>query len=138
MNRLAFTLLPLLAFAQAAAAKDKDDFPLKLHITAVEMQQGTAPVTGNGSTDSNGNYHSSVGGGQTYTWHLFTVKIDGDPVTYKLSTRAMKGFMKRAAILHIGDYSARWNKNGTLEIQYLDSKGKLEHETFRIQGESKD
>jgi len=46
----------------------------------------------------NGNYRSSVSGGQSYTWHLFTATIDGDSVTYKIATHAMKGFFKRAAI----------------------------------------
>jgi hypothetical protein len=112
--------LPLMVFAlqvacmQTVWANDKDDFPLKLHITAIEMVQGNNPVSGSGSTDSNGNYSSSVGGGGSYYWHLFTGNIDGEAITYKFSTRAMRGFMKHAAILHIGDYSARWNKNGSL------------------------
>lgn len=128
----------LIVCVQAVRANDKGDYPLKLHITAIEMEQGNRPVSGSGSTDSNGNYSSSVGGGGTYYWHLFTAEIDGDTVTYKLSTRAMRGFMKRAAILHIGDYSARWNKNGTLEVQYEDGNGKLQHETFRVQAAYKE
>jgi hypothetical protein len=138
MTKLLVALLFLFACTQIGLAKDTDDFPLKVHITAVEMQQANTGVTGTGSTDSNGNYHSSVSGGGTYYWHLFTAKIDGNSVTYKLSTRARKGFMKRAAILHIGDYAGRWNKKGTLEIQYTNSKGKPDHETFNIQSEFKD
>lgn len=124
--------------AQPVRSNDKDDYPLKLHIIAIEMEQGNTPVSGSGHTDNNGNYSSHVGGGGTYYWHLFTGKIDGDPVTYKFSTRPMRGFMKRAAILHIGDYSARWNKNGSLEVQYLDGNGNMQHETFRLQAASKD
>ncbi len=37
--------------------------------------------------------------------------------------------------LHIGDYHGRWNKNGTLEIQFVDEKGKLVHQPFSIQAE---
>jgi hypothetical protein len=128
----------LIGGIQTVRAHDNDDYPLKLHITAIEMEQGNRPVSGSGSTDSNGNYSSSVGGGGTYYWHLFTARIDGDAVTYKLSTRAMRGFMKRAAILHIGDYSARWNKSGSLEVQYTDGNGKLQHETFRVQAAYKE
>lgn len=128
----------LIICVQAVQAKDKDDYPLKLHISAIEMEQGNRPVSGSGSTDSNGNYSSSLDGGGTYYWHLFTAKIDGDAVTYKLSTRAMRGFMKRAAILHIGDYTARWNKNGSLEVQYTDGNGKPQHETFRVQAAYKE
>jgi len=119
MNKLAIALLCLLAFVRTTPANDKDDFPLKLHITAV-VQEGTRPVRGHGP------------------WHLYTAKIDGDPVTYKLSTPAMKGWMKRAAVLHIGDYAARWNTNGTLEIQYTNSKGKPDHERFPIRSGSKE
>jgi hypothetical protein len=137
MKRTALLLL-VLSITQVVSAKNTNDFPLTLHITAIEMEQGNRPVTGSGYTDSNGNYQSSVDGGGTYYWHLFTATIDGDPVTYKLATRAMKGFMKRAAILRVGDYSARWNKNGTLEIQYAKSQGKLDHETFRIQAAFKE
>jgi hypothetical protein len=97
----------------------QDDYPLKLHITTVEMEQGNA------------GFLTGYGGG-SYYWHLFTGKIDGDPVTYKFST-----FMK-PAVLHIGYYSARWNKNGTLEVQYTDGDGKLQHETLRMQAESKE
>lgn len=119
MNKLAIALLCLLAFVRTALANAKDDFPLKLHITAV-VQEGTRPVRGHGP------------------WHLYTAKIDGDPVAYELSTSAMKGWMKRAAMLHIGDYVARWNTNGTLEIQYTNSKGKPDHERFQIRSESKE
>jgi len=128
-------------------------FPLTLHITAVEMEQGVRGVSGSGSTDSNGNYSSSVSGGGSYTWHLFTGYIDGQKVIYKLSTAAMhykggKGLAiatmgwsavataRRNAVLHMGDYHAQWNKDGTLEVQFTDEKGKLKHQTFRIEGET--
>ena len=98
----------------------QDDYILKLHITTVEMEQGNA------------GFHSPGYGGGSYYWHLFTGKIDGDPVTYKFSV-----FMK-PAVLHIGYYSARWNKNGTLEVQYTDGDGKLQHETLRMEAEPKE
>ena len=41
--------------------------------------------------------------------------------------------MKGADLLHIVDYSAHWDKNGSLEVQYSDGDGKLQDETFRVQ-----
>ena len=125
----------LLASVQGGLAKDQGEFNLKVHITAVEMQQGNNPIRGGGSTDSNGNYSSHVRGGESYTWHLLTCKIEGDPVTYKI--HLWRG-LRHAEDLHIGDYLGRWNKNGNLEIQYTNRKSKLDHETFYIESESKD
>jgi len=55
----------LIACVQVVRPNDKGDFPLTLHITAIEMEQGNTGVSGSGYTDSNGNYHSSVDGGST-------------------------------------------------------------------------
>lgn len=151
---LVITLLGslLLVGRSFAHSKDTGEFPLTVHITAIAMEQGTRGVTGGGSTDSNGNYSSSVSGGGSYTWHLYTAQIDGDNKTYGLSTRKMhyKGGPglamatmgwsaiatgRRNAQLHLGDYRGRWNKNGTLEIQFTDEKGDLKHQTFRIESE---
>lgn len=151
---LAITLLGSLLLVGRSFAHKKNtvEFPLTVHITAVDMQQGTTGVTGGGTTDSNGNYSSSVSGGESYTWHLYSAQIEGDNKTYGLSTRAMhykggRGLAlatmgwsavatgRRNAQLHLGDYRGCWNKNGTLEIQFTDEKGELKHQTFRIESE---
>lgn len=89
---LVVTLLGLLLFVGRSFAKHKEDmgeFPLTVHITAVEMRQGTTAVTGSGSTDNDGKYTSSVSGGESYTWHIYTAQVEGDKKIYGLSTRAM-------------------------------------------------
>ncbi len=141
-----------LSVVAAFASKDEGDFPLTIHVTAVHMEQGRAGVYGGGSTDSNGNYSSSVSGGGSYTWQLFTVQIEGDKKTYELSTPRMhykgsKGLAvatmgwsavataRRNYLLSIGDYHGRWNKDGTLEVQFTDPKEQLVHQTFYVQAE---
>jgi len=153
MNRLFCTVLLLaMLSASAFARKDEGDFPLTVHITAVTAEQGQRSVHGSGSTDSNGNYSSSVSGGGSYTWKLYTAQIDGDKKTYGLSTPAAhykggKGLaiatmgVSAAATarpnhwLHMGEYRGRWNKDGMLEIQFTDDKGKLTHQAFKIESE---
>jgi hypothetical protein len=158
LKRQFVVVLFLLALSvRAFAKKDDGDFPLVVHVTAVNMEQGENGVSGSGSTDSNGNYSSSVGGGGSYTWKLYTAQIEGDPKIYELdtprthylggpavSTATVIGTMGWGALfvnrsnhsLHIGDYHGRWNKNGTLEIQFVDEKGKLVHQPFSIQAEA--
>jgi hypothetical protein len=143
----------VLLSAPAFARKDEGDFPLTIHITAVSVEQGQTGISGGGSTDSNGNYSASVSGGESYTWKLFTAQIEGDKKTYGLSTDRMhyKGgrglaiatlgwskvaTAKRNYWLGIGDYHGRWNKDGTLEIQFTDAKGNLAHQTFNIESEA--
>lgn len=153
MKRLPVALTFFLMLSVRAFASENDsDFSLTLHITAVHMEQGQAGVSGSGRTDSDGNYSSSVSGGESYTWHLYTVQIDGDKKTYELSTPRMhyKGGTGLAAVtlgwsvvvterrnywLQIGDYRGHWNKDGTLEIQFTDPKGKLVHQTFHVEAE---
>jgi hypothetical protein len=153
---LLFFFFVALLNVSAFAAKDDNDFPLVIHVTAVHMEQGQSGVSGSGSTDSNGNYSSSVSGGGSYTWKLYTSHIDGDNNTYALSTprshprggeavaaATVIGTMGWGALfasarnseLTIGDYRGHWNKNGTLEIQLHDPKGKLIHQTFTVQSE---
>jgi hypothetical protein len=152
MKRFVLSVFSLsLLGAHAFASKD-DAFPLSIHIAAVTMEQGQRGVVGTGRTDSNGDYSSDVSGGGTYTWRLYRAQIDGDKKTYQLSTAPMhyKGgaglaiaTMGWSAIatarsnygLQIGDYRGHWNKNGTLEIQFIDPKGKLIHQTFSIEAE---
>lgn len=149
-------ILLFVALAPQTQAKNKEDFSLVLHVTAVDMVEGTDAVTGGGSTDFNGNYSSHVSGGGSYTWHLFTARIDGDKAIYQLSTprvhlKGGKGLniglamatggaslavtARRNAVIHIGDYHARWNKDGSIEIELFDEKGKSSHQTFRVESE---
>ena len=132
------SMLVFAVCAQAVRANDKEDFSLKVHITAIEMQQGTRPLESETTLKYDHGTTTAVNkpaeGGGTYYWHLFTAKIDGDPVTYKLSIRAGR----HPVVLRIGDYSAYWNKNGSLEIQYTDSKGHLKHEPFFVRAASKE
>jgi len=133
-------LLGVSAFAQ----KGTGEFPLIVHITAVNAEQGQNGVYGRGSTDSNGNYSSTVGGGGSYTWKLYTAQIEGDKKIYGLSTARMhyKGgtglalaTMGWSAIatarpnhwLRIGDYHGRWNKDGMLEVQFTESEAKVDN-----------
>jgi len=84
---IAVYLLALLA-APLFASKDDGEFPLVIHITAVHMEQGVNGVSGSGSTDANGNYSSSVSGGGSYTWKLYTPDR-GRQKIYELSTPRM-------------------------------------------------
>jgi hypothetical protein len=136
---IAVALLGLLLVGQSSASTKKDDdFPLQVHIIKVDMAQGQREVAGSGSTDSNGNYSSSVSGGGSYLYHVYTIHIDGDEREFTMTTRAMRGFFKRAYSLHIGDhYRGRWNKSGSLEIEFRpdSNRDKPMHETFYIRAE---
>ena len=138
---LFFFVLSVSAFAK----KDNGDFPLTIHITAVHMEQGENGVTGRGSTDSQGNYSSSVDGGGSYTWKLYTAQIEGDQKIYELSTPRnhhvggtwmglSAPIVRPNHWLHIGEYHGRWNEDGTLEIQF-HANGKLLHQTFHLETE---
>jgi hypothetical protein len=148
-------LLGILSVPSFAAKKDKEseDFLLQVHIVKVDMVQGQRGVSGSGSTDSDGNYSSTVSGGGSYLYHVFNVHIDGDNRELKMTSPAAhykggKGLAvatmgwsavataRRNEALHIGDYKGHWNKDGSLEIQFLDEKGKLKHQPFFIQAES--
>jgi len=128
------SVLVIAVCVSVSRANEKEDFPLKLHITAIDMQQGTRPLESGKRLE----YHNGTTtvvdepaeGGGTYLWHLYTAKLDGDPVTYKLSTHGV--------VLSIGDYSARWDKNGALEVQYKDSKGHLKHKPLYVRAASKE
>ena len=90
--------------------------------------------------------------GGSYTWKLYTAQIAGDKKIYGLSTArkhykggtglaiATMGWSAIATArpnhwLRIGDYDGRWNKDGALEIQFTDEKGKLTHQTFKVESE---
>jgi hypothetical protein len=151
MRGLLVTTIGLALTVPCAQAKKQEDFPLTIHITEIDARQGIHSVSGSGRTDSNGNYSSDVSGGGSYTYHVFTVRIDGDPKIYQFS--ASTHFTKketalavatdgvsllakhRAALLGIGDYHAHWNKNGTLEVQYINDKGKPTSEVFSMLSE---
>jgi hypothetical protein len=124
-------LLGILSFPSFAAAKDKHDFPLQVHIVSVDMAQGQRGVSGSGGPDFNGNYTSRVHGGGSYLYHVFTVHIDGSDVEYKMTIAYVSG-----QVLHLGVYKGGWNRDGSLEVQFLNEKGKLKHQRFSIEAES--
>ena len=140
-------LLPL----TTAFAATKD-FPLNVHIIRVDMAQGQNGVSGHGGTDQNGNYSSSVSGGESYLYHVYIVHVDGDPREFTMTTpnAHVKGgaglavltmggslvTMRRNSWLHIGDYKGSWNKNGSLEIEFVDNKGQKKHQPFFIRAET--
>lgn len=149
---LSVLLLGILSFPSFAATKN-EDFPLQVHVLKVDMAQGQTGVSGSGSTDSNGNYSSNVSGGGSYLYHVYTVHVDGSDVEYKMTSPAFhhKGgtglavatlgwsavaTTRRNDWLHIGDYKGHWNKDGSLEIQFLDEKDKLKHQPFFIRAEA--
>jgi hypothetical protein len=134
---------------QSSAQTKNGGFPLTIHITAIDTQQESTGVADAGSSDSSASKPTPVRGGEVYEWHLYTAHIDGENKTYGLTTRAVhySGGEGLAAAtlgwsafttsrenfqLHIGDYHGRWNKDGTLEIQFADEKGKLKHQTFHV------
>lgn len=147
MKRFLLVCLMVSTLSVPSFAKNNQDFPLQVHIVRVDMAQAQSSVSGSGSTDSNGNYSSSVSGGGTYLYHVYTVHIDGDKREFTMTTPAAhyKGgrglamaTMGWSAVatthrnywLHLGDYKGRWNKDGSVEIQFLNEKGKLTHQPF--------
>ena len=149
---LASVLMGTLSILSFASKKD-EDFSLQVHIVRIDMAQGQKGVSGSGSTDSNGNYSSNVSGGESYLYHVYTVHIDGDNRELTMTTPAMhtkggKGLavatMGWSAVatahhnssLHLGDFVGHWNKNGSLEVQFVDGKGELKHQPFYIRAET--
>lgn len=146
------SILPLLLLAGASFAKDHSDFPLQVHVVRVDAAQGQNGVSGSGNTDSNGDYHANVGGGNSYLYKLYTVHIDGDGRELTMTTprshlRGGTGLLiatmgysafasKEYSALHIGDYKGRWNKDGSLEIVFTTDKGKVTHQPFFVQAEA--
>ncbi|HEY6443972.1 MAG TPA: hypothetical protein VIY66_11605 [Candidatus Acidoferrales bacterium] len=149
---LSILLLGILSFPSFAAKKN-GDFPLQVHIVKVDMGTGQTDVSGSGRTDSNGNYSSDVSGGGSYLYHVYTVHVDGSHIEYKMTTpaRHFKGGTGLAIAtlgwsavatsrgndwLQIGEYKGHWNKDGSLEIQFLDEKDKFKHQPFFIRAEA--
>src|SRR5271155_296811 len=115
--------LPLLVATLTAllfAASKNEDFPLQIHIVRVDMAQGKTVVL-DGT------------GGQSYLYHVYIVHVDGDPRELTITTGVGRRF---DASLHLGDYKGRWNKDGSLLIQFWDEKGKLQRRPFFIRAES--
>ena len=101
--------LPALLFA---SGKDKD-FPLHVHIVGVNSGHPAEFVVLDLAIPS----------------QILTIHIDGDPreltmIPYNISSH-----------LHLGDYNGHWNTNGSLEIQWLDKKGKPAHRRLLLKGE---
>lgn len=96
-------ILIAVIFAALPAKADKGEFPLVLHVTAVEMHQS----------------------GGNYPWQLYTSKIDGDANIYGLRTVSWSSPRNVYLRLSINDYRARWTKRGKLEVQVANEKGKM-------------
>jgi hypothetical protein len=124
-------VLLVLAVTLAVSAKhlDTDDFNLTAHITAVNVQQGYESH-GRTSTDENGNVTGSSHG-KTYDYRIFTVKIDGNPITYQMRCTSFNCESQ----LHINNYNARWKKEGILEVILTNDKGKEKTINLRVVGE---
>jgi hypothetical protein len=103
------------AMAMPAFAGGKDDFPLNVHVVGMDTKQG-APSGPDMLTP--------------LPYHTFTVHTDGDRREFTLVRQI--SFTHRLDILELGDHKGRWNKNGSLEIQFLDRNGKLKHASYDI------
>ena len=103
--------LPALLFASGK----KKDFPLHVHIVRVDIRQADAKVL-------TAPYPFLI------PRQIYTIHIDGDP-------RELSMTLGTFGYLHVGDYSGHWNKDGSLEIQYRDQKGKLVERGLRVEGE---
>jgi hypothetical protein len=154
VRRLSFSVLMIGMLSLISFASEKDEaFPLQIHIVRIDMAQGQRGISGSGSTDSNGNYSSNVSGGGSYLYHVYTIHVDGDNRELTMTTPANhfkggKGLalatMGWSAVatahhnssLHMGDYKGRWNKDGSLEIQFTNEKGKLAHQPFYVRAEA--
>src|ERR1019366_88134 len=117
MKKAIVVSLIVFALTLAVSAKknpNSEDFNLTAHITAVNVEQGYRS-SGSLSTDNDGKVSGSSSGG-TYDYHVFTVKIDGNPVTYQMKYFS-RGFHRYVSHLNIGDYKAFWKKDGLLILR---------------------
>ncbi len=133
MNKSLVVSLLVLALAVVVSAKEHpEDFTLTVHVTAVQSDHG---YSSNGSLATNADGKvSGSSSGQSYNYSVYTVKIDGSPVTYQMgNTFAMNG-RHNVPSLHIGDYKGRW-KNNILELLYLTDKDKDKVQHLRVIGE---
>ena len=101
--------------AMSAFAGGKDDFPLNVHVVGMDTRQG-AP--------------SGPDMLPPLPYHTFTVHIDDDQ--RELTVVRQVSFTHRLDVLELGNHKGRWNKNGSLEIQFRDHDGKLKHASYDI------
>lgn len=142
MSVLLLSTLSVLSFGKKK--DNNDDFDLLVHIVRVDMAEGQKGIYGDSDT---------VMGGGSYLYQLYTVHIDGDNRELTMTTPRMHskggkglaiatmgwsavGTAHHNASLHLGDYKGHWNKDGSLEIQFLDEKGEPKHQPFMIRAES--
>jgi hypothetical protein len=104
--------LPAFLFA---SGKNKD-FPLRVHIVGINVGQPAGFVFLDAKSLS------------IYE-PILTVHIDGDRRELTMIPYNIRFH------LHVGDYNGHWNRNGSLEIQYLDENGKLAHRRLLLRGE---
>ncbi len=112
-----------------AIANKSSDFSLTAHITAVNTHQEYSS-SGSTSTNDDGKVSGSSSG-STSTVYTFTVKIDGDPITYQMQRSA--GWNKH--MLHLGDYKGCWKKGHVLEVILADDNGKEKTQSLFVVGE---
>ena len=129
--------LSLLVFALTLAANAKKhpnpaDYNLTAHLTAVDREQGYKS-SGSVSTDDDGKVSGSSRG-RTFTYLIYTVKIEGKPVTYQMQYTARWAF-HRDNRLHLGDYKAQWKNGSTLDVLLTDDKGEEKTESLLVIGE---
>lgn len=127
--------LVVIALTLAASAKkhpNPADYNLAVHLTAVDREQGYRS-NGSVSTDSDGNVSGSSHG-RTFTYLIYTVKIEGKPTTYKMEYTARWVFHSDSR-LHLGDYKAYWKNSSTLEVLLTDDKGEEKTESLLVVGE---
>jgi len=135
MNKSLAVSLLVLALTLAASAKkhpNPADYNLTVHLTAVDREQGYRS-SGSVSTDDDGKVSGSSQG-RTFTYLIYTVKIDGKPITYTMQYTARWTFHKDNR-LHLGDYKAYWKNSTTLEVLLTDDKGEEKSESLLVVGE---
>jgi hypothetical protein len=134
MKKALVVSLLVLALTLAASAKkiNPADFNLTIHLTAVDREQGYKS-NGRVDTDSDGKVSGSSHG-RTFTYLIYTVKIEGKPVTYQMQYTARWGFHKDNR-LHLGDYKAYWKNSTTLDVLLTDDKGREKTESLLVVGE---
>lgn len=135
MKQALVVSLLVLALTLAASAKkhlNPADYNLTVHLTAVDREQGYRS-SGSVSTDDDGKVSGSSQG-RTFTYLIYTVKIEGKPVTYQMQYTARWAFHKNNR-LHLGDYKAYWKNSTTLDVLLTDDKGEEKTESLLVVGE---
>lgn len=128
MKNIISTIAVLLLLTVAVSAKkhpDIEDFNLTAHITSIQSAHGyQSSGSLSISTDDDGKVSGrGDSGGESYSYLVYTVTIDGTPITYQMGNAyAMRG-MRHTTELHLGDYK------GALEEQRHDVRTTPQRQT---------